>query len=215
MVDRSPKGTPDPQSMPVWQRTRRDEIVVAAVRLLDRQTYDQIQIKDVAKDAGVALATLYRYFRSKELLYAAVLTEWTSWQDGPLVAGDTAEDRLRCKVRLLISSVEKRPNFFTMELALQSTTDPQVKELQSAWSRAGAAWLVSDLQVLGEERSRQTAVMMWAVVNHVLKQATLHGEPFEDGLATTEAFIELIAGPLADAEKEHYAERRGLPKTET
>ena len=35
-------------------------------------------MRDVAREAGVALATVYRYFTSKEHLYAAALLDWAS-----------------------------------------------------------------------------------------------------------------------------------------
>ena len=69
---------PDPASLPRGQQERRDRIVRAAITLLEHGEYDAIQMRDVAQEAGVALATVYRYFTSKEHLYAAALLEWAA-----------------------------------------------------------------------------------------------------------------------------------------
>ena len=69
---------PDPDSLPRGQQERRDRIVRAAITLLEHGEYDAIQMRDVAQEAAVALATVYRYFTSKEHLYAAALLEWAA-----------------------------------------------------------------------------------------------------------------------------------------
>ena len=69
---------PDPATLPRGQQDRRGTIVRAAITLLEQGEYDAIQMRDVAEEAGVALATIYRYFTSKEHLYAAALLEWAS-----------------------------------------------------------------------------------------------------------------------------------------
>src|SRR5919108_352324 len=72
------EGPPDPASLPPSQRARRDRIVVAATELLAEVGYEAVQMRDVAERADVALGTLYRYFSSKEHLYAAALVAWSS-----------------------------------------------------------------------------------------------------------------------------------------
>ncbi|WP_153347726.1 TetR/AcrR family transcriptional regulator [Nocardia aurantia] len=52
------------------QRARRARIIDAAIPLLTEREFDQIQIREVADGADVALTTVYRYFPSKELLFA-------------------------------------------------------------------------------------------------------------------------------------------------
>src|ERR1700758_5304768 len=95
---------PAPDSLPPGQQERRDRIVRAAISLLEHSgEYDAIQMRDVATEAGVALATVYRYFTSKEHLYAAALLEWASEYPGagrstrPAAGSDEA--RLRALMR--------------------------------------------------------------------------------------------------------------------
>lgn len=55
------------------QRDRYRRILRAAAEHGATYGLDRIQILDVAKDAGVAIATLYRYFPSKTQLFTALL----------------------------------------------------------------------------------------------------------------------------------------------
>ncbi|MEW1643739.1 TetR family transcriptional regulator [Streptomyces sp. NPDC091219] len=57
------------------QIARRVRILRAASELGAREGLASVQMHDVAKEAGVAIATLYRYFPSKPYLFTAVL-EW-------------------------------------------------------------------------------------------------------------------------------------------
>lgn len=61
----------EPASDEQWDRYRR--ILRAAVEHGSRQPMERVQMSEVAKDAGVAIATLYRYFPSKTVLFATVL----------------------------------------------------------------------------------------------------------------------------------------------
>lgn len=62
---------------------RRRRIVDAATRLFSAAQYDAVQVDDVARAAGVAKPTLYRYFATKEDLFLEGL-------DAPL--GEIAEE---------------------------------------------------------------------------------------------------------------------------
>src|SRR5947209_19863640 len=101
----------DPGTLPRGQQERRQRIVAAATTLLEHGEYDAVQMRDVAEAAGVALATIYRYFTSKEHLYAAVLFEWAA--DYPARgrsaagAGAGAEARLRALMRRAVRSFER------------------------------------------------------------------------------------------------------------
>ncbi|WP_314221070.1 TetR/AcrR family transcriptional regulator [Streptomyces zaehneri] len=57
------------------QAARRVRILSAASALGAREGLSRVQMHDVARESGVAIATLYRYFPSKPCLFLAVL-EW-------------------------------------------------------------------------------------------------------------------------------------------
>lgn len=56
------------------QKVRDDAILEATSLLLARKGYDLMTMEEVAAEAGIAKASLYKHFTSKELLAAAVMT---------------------------------------------------------------------------------------------------------------------------------------------
>ena len=54
------------------QQARYDRVIAAATEILSAGGQEAVQMKDLAQRAGVSLATLYRYFPSKEYLLLAV-----------------------------------------------------------------------------------------------------------------------------------------------
>lgn len=61
--------------MPKLIENLRDQLLACAKALLLEKGYDQLAIRDVAKRCGVAVGTVYNYFRSKEVLVASVMLE--------------------------------------------------------------------------------------------------------------------------------------------
>lgn len=120
-------GPPEPETLRRDQFERRERIVRAALRALANGDYEQIKISDVARDSGVALGTLYRYFTSKEHLFAAVFVEWQGALKKRLEkerpAGDTEADRLRDVFHRTIRAFQLRPQFFRVVMMLDATTD--------------------------------------------------------------------------------------------
>lgn len=55
------------------QRERVQRILAAAIEHGTAKGMERMQMTDVARDAGVAIATLYRYFPSKTALFVGVL----------------------------------------------------------------------------------------------------------------------------------------------
>ncbi|MGI5217050.1 TetR family transcriptional regulator [Nocardia sp. CA-290969] len=57
------------------QRARVGRILTAAAELASVHEFERVQMGEVAKSAGVAVATLYRYFPSKTHLFVAVMLD--------------------------------------------------------------------------------------------------------------------------------------------
>src|SRR5260221_13305210 len=127
-VATGPMGPTAPETLRAHQRARRDRIVKAALRRLVSSDYDSIKVSDVAKDAKVPLGTLYRYFASKEHLFAAVFYEWQESYGrniklSPLGEGSEG-DRLREFLGRTIRAFQVQPQFYKLLLVLQMTSDP-------------------------------------------------------------------------------------------
>src|SRR5438067_5250328 len=140
---------PDPAALPAGQQERRDRIVHAAFALLERGEYDAIQMRDVAERAGVALATIYRYFTSKEHLYAAALLDWAA--DYP-VKGRTldrsnggGEARFRALMRRAVRAFERHPQMMRALIVLESSNDPNARALFQEFAKRNVHTLTAAL----------------------------------------------------------------------
>lgn len=126
-------GPPAPETLRRDQLARRQRIVRAALRALANSDYDQVKISEVARDSGVALGTLYRYFASKEHLFAAAFVEWQGALKKKLEKeqpqGDSEADRLRDIFHRTIRAFQLQPQFFRVVMMLAATTDAYAADL--------------------------------------------------------------------------------------
>src|SRR4051812_16119226 len=90
---RPPSKRPKPAKITKTQwgdgEGRRRDILAAARRLLERDGYEALNIRDVARGAGVSPGTVYTYFGSREQLFATLYAERLQALDaelGPLCA---------------------------------------------------------------------------------------------------------------------------------
>lgn len=72
-MPRLPAGRAPAEPANDEQRVRRDRILGVAARLGAKHGLERVQMTEVAQQAGVALGTLYRYYPSKNHLFAGVL----------------------------------------------------------------------------------------------------------------------------------------------
>lgn len=180
--------------LPAWQQARRLRIIKAANAALKEQGYEQIQIRDVAQDAGVALGTLYRYFSSKEHLYAAVLLDWAA----PAYArsGEAmSEHQIRAKMLAVISAFERRPHFFKVHVILQSSADTNANALLGQFFEVCQDTLAGDFARLGPGPAEDAATMLWSIINTALTSAIYHDGTMDDVYRLCNRFMDFLFGP--------------------
>jgi AcrR family transcriptional regulator len=124
---------PLPDTLNATQRERRDRIVEAGLRLLRTHEHHQIQMKDVAAEAGVALGTVYRYFQSKDHLFAEVLAHWAAQlrinvERRPL-RGTTNAERLTDVLHRSMRAFQSWPQLARVVMALELSEDPFTREI--------------------------------------------------------------------------------------
>lgn len=188
--------------LPEWQLARRRRIVDAAVAALAEQDYEQIQIRDVAQSAGVALGTLYRYFSSKEHLYAVVLEQWAAGGEAlpARYAGLDAEERIRARVRRVVRAFERSPRYYKLQTVLLTSADPNVKELLDRFIESARSWLVEDLALLGPADAADAATMLWSIISTMLTAAVHRGRPMADVYRICDGFVDLLVPRLRAAQ---------------
>ena len=130
------------------QAARRERILASAQELLREREYDRIQVREVAEHAGVALGTLYRYFPSKDLLYAHALVAWSEGFEARVQGRDrgaTDADRLRAMLRAAVRAYERSPSFYRLLTVLEATAEPAAR---AVFSDFGVRFLTMMRQVL-------------------------------------------------------------------
>jgi AcrR family transcriptional regulator len=114
------------------QRDRRRRVIDAAFELGAERGYEAVQMRDVAATANVALATIYRYFSSKDHLLAAAMTEWTARLQGRVAQspprGDTAADRLVDVLHRACAAMQRQPKLSMALVRALSSADVGVQE---------------------------------------------------------------------------------------
>lgn len=154
------------------QQDRRARMLDAAASLLVDRSYDEIQIRDVAARSGVALGTLYRYFPSKEQLFAHVLLQWSASFDERVRAarpGRSDEENLRLALRRVARSFERYPHHFQLITVLEVSTDPAVVEPFQTYSRRFVAGLESTVPNVPEVDRAPLVELATALIGSLLR----------------------------------------------
>lgn len=164
---------PRPESLIPTQRARRERIVDQAFEALVTQDYDDIQVRDIAERAGVALGTVYRYFASKEHLIAAALVKWGDAlrqrvQRRPMAATDVSGQLHEVYLRA-IDAFHRRPQVFRALMTIDTTTDPYARELWREFGRVSSEAFDEPLQSLDPQVAEKVSNTLLPVLHGLLR----------------------------------------------
>ncbi len=117
------------------ERARR--IVETAVELAEEGGFEAVRLRDVAANAGVALGTLYRRFRSKEDLLVAALAQELDDLEARLAsrppAGSRPIDRIVAFFQITTRALCRRPNLTRAMLRALTSGDPELAQKVSSF----------------------------------------------------------------------------------
>lgn len=164
---------PLPDTLSPSQRERRERIVEAGLSLLRSHDHTQIQMKDVAAEAGVALGTVYRYFQSKDHLFAEVLAHWagrlqTNVERRPL-KGSTNAERLTDVLQRSMRAFQGWPQLARVVMALEASEDPFTREIFARNMARNTQIYVEALQGLPEAVAREVVSVASSVFDLQLR----------------------------------------------
>ncbi len=115
VAPRHTSAPPSDTETPLEAASRKDRIIDVAIRLAEEGGFENVRQRDVAKQSGVALGTLYKSFRSKEDILAAALHRETDQLEQKLerkpAKGDTAAERLATLFQMLTRTILRKPNY--------------------------------------------------------------------------------------------------------
>jgi TetR/AcrR family transcriptional regulator, fatty acid metabolism regulator protein len=166
----------------------KERIVAAARRRFETYGYRRTSIAEIARDAGIAVGTIYRYFAGKEAVFLGVvehlnrawLTESRRALDGP----GTAADRLQ---RLGAASIQFAADNALITAIAMRDTDIVFAPL---------------LERVHEEMQRQNVAMIADVVRDGIREGT-----FRDVDPVHAAYVLFTAGSILSVQRTYpYAE---------
>jgi AcrR family transcriptional regulator len=140
-----------PPALSARQAARRQAVVAAALGLLAEREYEQISVREVAESAGVALATLYHYFPSKEHLFAEGLVQWAGTLSSDVtrrpLSGTTPARRLEEALLRSARAFERHPQLARLVNLLEISNDPFARD---ALARLDAVTMDVYLELLSD-----------------------------------------------------------------
>jgi TetR/AcrR family transcriptional regulator, cholesterol catabolism regulator len=122
-----------PPRLSTRQAARRQHLLDAALALLEERDYERISVREVAEAAGVALATLYHYFPSKDSLFAEALVQWASTLGTDVtrrpLAGTTPAQRLEAALLRAARAFERRPQLARLLNRFEISDEPAAHDV--------------------------------------------------------------------------------------
>lgn len=167
MVTARAGGLTDPSMLTDEQRVRRQRIIDAAFELGAERGYDDVQMRDVAATANVSLATIYRYFSSKDHVFAAAMNDWTARLQTRVATsppkGDTMAERLIDVLHRACGALQRQPKLGAALIRALSAADVDTRESTLEVRRQISAMGEQVLAPLAPE----TRDVIIAVLSHV------------------------------------------------
>ena len=112
------------------ERTQR--ILMVAMELAERDGYDAVRLRDLAEQADVALATVYRRFSCKEDILAAALdlqvSQMLELMRDTEIPGTNGEERLNWFFRAATDALAARPKLSAAMLRTVASGVPELAE---------------------------------------------------------------------------------------
>lgn len=110
------------------QQERRIRILETAMRLAGDGGYEAVQMRAVAEESGVALGTIYRYYRGKDEMLIAGLAGWIRRTrrrvEAGALPGDTPGERLVTLLERSAERTQQRPTLMGALVTALGTTSP-------------------------------------------------------------------------------------------
>ncbi len=178
------------------QHHRREAIVATTIELLTTREHGQIHMRDIAERSGVALATLYRYFASKELLFAHAVVAWGEAfvASAKRRAGNAASDKERMQqtLRRTVKAYERWPNFYRLIAALELTEDDEARQVFRAFSANYQDSLRTVLVETAPDDAALVAQMLLSSLGAALRKWSVGDWQTAQVYAHMEAAVDLI-----------------------
>ncbi|WP_067799124.1 TetR/AcrR family transcriptional regulator [Actinomadura formosensis] len=116
------------------QQARRERLIESARELALEGGYPAVTMHDVADRAGVARATVYRYFATKDHLLTEVASAWAHHVTDDidaLAVGDTPLERLTALLERIVHVAAREPTLTSAIIQAVTSDDSSVDEART------------------------------------------------------------------------------------
>jgi len=140
---------PDEKDVRAKRDLRRSRAIAAARAIASERGYDAVTMREVAEKAGIARASLYRYFSSKDHLLVEVSLEFSAEILKEVQAyppkGETLADHVAYPFVLMLESVAREPKLLDATLRAYFSNDPEVRSLAAQLRTFGGLYVSAGL----------------------------------------------------------------------
>jgi len=173
----------------------REMMLVAARRRFLEESYENVGLRDVARDVGVDVALVGRYFGSKENLFHEVLRGMRcDWLDSDI---DPAElPAFLARMVLQTDETEDREDLDRLLIILRSASSPQASELVRSTFREDVIEPIARL-LPGPDAERRVALAFSILTGTTVMRTFMGVAPLLD--CDPEALERKLARLLTDA----------------
>jgi AcrR family transcriptional regulator len=180
----SPAAHGLPAELRGTQAKRRQRIVDAALELLRESNGENIEVRDVAERADVALGTVYRYMGSKDRLFAEAYQQWANDRYTDLARsaakGKTNTERLRRVAFGFLEAFANEPQFVHLvRRDLAASAEPAVRSVLEEVVAGFLAVCADALEGVDRADVVAIAAILISVVFFALDQLTIRGASLE------------------------------------
>ncbi|CAB4542022.1 unannotated protein [freshwater metagenome] len=173
---REPAASPhSPESMTAAQLVRRQRLIDSVIELIsagDGRTPEDLQMKEIAEQSGVALGTVYRYFSSKDHLLAAALLQWAAKLKSRTATqpdrNATPAERLSAVLHQAVGAYQRQPMFARVLVLVANSADPYASECYAQMGEVVYPALGQALNEIDEDTRNRIIDVVGAVWYHCM-----------------------------------------------
>lgn len=181
------------------QLARRARIIEAVIGLIGDVGAEAVQMRDVAQRSGVALATVYRYFTSKEQLLAAALEDWQKRLTRRIMArGGPADQGPLPGVLDYLARAQRafhrNPRMTALMLQAMTSTDPESKAAIDQMARTNVEMFDRLLEGVPPERVADVSFGLNAALTSALTAVLTGAMGLDESLGRVEWVARTLIG---------------------
>ena len=175
---------------------RRKLAIKAARAIAAEGGYEAVTMREVAARSGVARATLYRYFSSKDHLLAEVILDLNSSMREEFAihppVGSSVGERIADSFARLFGVCTREPKLLSATLRAYFSQDPAVKQLGPQIRMMGAIYLEAGLANADLPDRADVARVLGTVSFAMLLSLASGHRSYEDAVEDTRRAIRLL-----------------------